>query len=174
MNDVRVRSKLEATVAVDPWGRAEDPWADFRQIERLTLELTQSYRHSLGKTSRFFLALEERRFLATRCIGCQQTYAPPRPLCPECLKPTQWMELAGVGTLETYSVLHFGPGTNDDVRALATPYVLAYVLLDGATTLFPHVLDASPDRVRIGMRVRVAWKDGPVSHPIHLMHFVEA
>lgn len=174
MNDVRVRSKLEATVAADPWGRADDPWADFRQIERLTLELTQTYRHTLGKTSRFFLALEDRQFLATHCAECQQTYAPPRPLCPACLKPTTWVELAGTGTVETFSVLHFGPGTNEDVRELKTPYVLAYVRLDGATTLFPHLLDAPPERVQIGMRVRIAWKDGSVFHPIHLMHFVEA
>ena len=174
MDDVRVRSKLESLIVPDPSGRQNDPWSEFRQIERLTLELTQSYRHSLGKSSRFFLALEERQFLATHCSACSQTYAPPRPLCPSCLAPTAWVELAGTGTVETFSVLHFGPGTNEDVRALPSPYVLAYVLLDGATTLFPHVLDAPPDRVHIGQRVRVAWKAGPVFHPIHLMHFVEA
>jgi uncharacterized OB-fold protein len=173
MNDARVRSKLEATLAVDPLGRADDPWAEFRQIERLTLELTQIYRHSLGKTSRFFLELERGRFFATRCASCSQTYAPPRPLCPNCLIPTTWVELAGTGTVGTFSVLHFGPGTNDDVRALMTPYVLAYILLDGASTLFPHLLDSPPDRVHIGMRVRVAYKEVSVFHPIHLMHFVE-
>jgi uncharacterized OB-fold protein len=173
MNDSRVRSKLEATVVPDPWRRAVDPWADFRQIERLTLELTQTYRHTLGKTSRFFLELENGRFFATRCAACAQTYAPPRPLCPACLRPTEWVELAGTGVVKTFSVLHFGPGTNDDVRALTTPYILAYVLLDGATTLFPHLLFAPPERVQIGLRVRVAYKNGAVSHPIHLMHFVE-
>ncbi len=173
MNGVRVQSKLETMIAAGPLGRADDPWADFRQIERLTLELTQTYRHSLGKTSRFFLELENRRFFATRCAECGQTYAPPRPLCPNCLKPTTWIELAGTGTVETYSVLHFGPDTNEDVRALKTPYVLAYVLLEGASTLFPHILVAPLERVYLGMRVRVAYKDGPVHHPIHLMHFVE-
>lgn len=149
-----------------------DLWADFRQIERLTLTLTQHYTHTLGKYSRFFIELEQQRFLATRCAGCERVYAPPRPLCPACLKPTAWLELPGTGTLETFSVLHFSPGSNADVAALRTPYVFAYVLLDGASTLFPHLLRAPLEQVRLGMRVRVAYGDQPVEHPIHLMHFV--
>ncbi|MBL8134087.1 MAG: Zn-ribbon domain-containing OB-fold protein [Anaerolineae bacterium] len=149
-----------------------DPWAAFRQIERLTLSLTQHYTHTLGKYSRFFIELEQKRFLATRCESCGRVCAPPRPLCPNCLQPTHWVELTGAGTVETYSVLHFSPGSNADVAALTTPYVLAYVLLDGASTLFPHLLRAEPEQVTIGMRVRIAYVDGPVEHPIHLMHFI--
>lgn len=171
-----VRSLIETVTVPDPLRRADDPWADFRQVERLTLELTQSYRHSLGKYSRFFIELEQGRFFATTCARCGRTYAPPRPLCPDCLKPTAWQELAGTGTLETFSVMHFTSGVNEDVRGLATPVVLAYVLLDGASTLFPHLLRAPLESVRIGMRVRVAYaaEDGveSVDHPIHLMHFV--
>lgn len=165
-----IKSKQDVQIVADPLGRQPDPWADFRQVERLTLELTQMYRHSLGKYSRFFVELENKRFFATRCAHCERTYAPPRPLCPECLIPTTWVELSGEGIVETFSVLHFSPGTNEDVRGLPTPYVLAYVLLDGASTLFPHLLRA--ERVHIGMRVRVQYTDSPVFHPIHLMHFV--
>lgn len=149
-----------------------DPWADFREVERLNLIFSQSYTHTLGKYSRFFIELENRRLMATRCENCQRVYAPPRPLCPECLKPTAWVELEGSGTVETFSVLHFSPGSNADVAALKTPYIFAYVLLDGASTLFPHLLAADPAEVTIGMRVRVRYVDEPVEHPIHLMHFV--
>jgi len=72
----------------------------------------------------------------------------------------------------THSVLHFSPGSNEDVRGLETPNGLAYVWLDGADTLFPHLLKAPPEQVRSGMRVAVAFSDEPVSHPIHLMYFV--
>ncbi len=167
----RVQSKIDVQQAENPLP-GDDRWADFRQIERITLELTQTYRHSLGKYSRFFLELEHGRFFATHCTTCDRTYAPPRPLCPQCLQVTHWRELAGSGTLETWSVLHFGPGSNADVEALETPYVLAYVLLDGASTLFPHILQAEPRSLHAGMRVRVAYRDDPVSHPLHLMYFV--
>jgi uncharacterized OB-fold protein len=167
-----VRSKLDIQTASDPQQRDVDPWADFRQIEQISVELTQSYKHSLGKYSRFFIELENNRFMATHCESCGKTYAPPRPLCPDCLSITAWRELAGTGTLETWSVLHFGPGSNADVQSLETPYILAYVLMDGASTLFPHILKTPPETARAGMRVRVNYIEGPVEHPIHLIHFV--
>ncbi|MEQ8675400.1 MAG: Zn-ribbon domain-containing OB-fold protein [Aggregatilineales bacterium] len=148
-----------------------DVWSDFRQIERLTLEMTQTYTYSLGKYSRFFIELENNRFMATRCADCGKVYAPPRPLCPDCMKISEWVELSGEGTLQTYSVLHFAPNTNADVRALQTPYVLGYVLLDGASTLFPHLVKIAPEDAKIGMRVKVVYTQHPVQHPIHLMAF---
>jgi len=149
-----------------------DEWSQFRQIERITLELTQTYKYSLGKYSRFFIELENQKFMATQCDMCSKVYSPPRPLCPDCLNITKWIELAHTGTLKTFSTLHFSPGTNNDVRSLETPYILAYVQVDGADTLFPHLLKALPDTVDIGMRVKIAFTDHPVNHPIHLMYFV--
>jgi len=150
-----------------------DPWDEFRQVERLTIELTQRYKYSLGRYSRFFIELENHKFYATHSPSSNQTYSPPRPLCPDSLQVTQWVELSGEGEVKTFSILHFSPGSNDDVNAMKTPYVLAYVLLDGATTLFPHLLKI-PDvnDVYIGMRVKVKYSDTPVNHPIHLMYFV--
>ena len=168
---VPVTSQLDITQLDAPEG---DIWADFRTVQRIRLELTQRYNYSLGKASRFYVELENRRFFATACDDCGQVYAPPRPLCPTCLKPCQWRELTGKGRLETWSLLHFSPGTNADVAALETPYALAYVLLDGASTLFPHLLRANGQSLQRGMRVQVAFADAPVSHPIHLMFFVPA
>lgn len=167
-----VTSKKDVQTVPDPLKRADDPWADFRLIERLNLEMAQRYTHSLGKYSRFFIELENHRLMATRCPTCGRVYAPPRPLCPDCTRIAEWIELPGTGTVETFSVLHFSPGSNPDVEALATRYVLAYVLLDGASTLFPHLLDAPPESVTIGMRVRVHYVDHAVYHPIHLIRFV--
>lgn len=166
----KVRSKID--IHLPESASADDDWAQFRAVERVAMALTQSYKYSLGKVSRFFMELENGRFLATRCDGCAKVFAPPRPLCPTCLAVADWVELSGQGVVKTYSVLHFSPGSNDDVRALQTPYVLAYVLLDGADTLFPHLLKAPPDQVHSGLRVRVAYSDEPVHHPIHLMYFV--
>jgi len=169
MSEGQVKSKFDVqTIEIS----GHDPWADFREVEKLSLEFTQQYRHSLGKYSKFFIELENKKFLATECAQCQKVFAPPRPLCPDCLCITSWKELAGTGKLETYSVIHFSPGTNDDVRQLETPYVLAYVLLEGASTLFPHLLKTDLDSIEMGMKVQVAYTDEPVDHPIHLMHFV--
>jgi uncharacterized OB-fold protein len=172
MSDARVTSLLEKTTAQPGWIKGDDPWEAFRQVEIITLELMQTYRHSLGKYSRFFIELENRRFLGTQCPTCQRVYTPPRPLCPHCLHITTWKELSGTGTLATYSIMHFTSGVNDDVRQMQMPVILAYVLLDGSSTLFPHLLKSPPPAVQTGMRVRVAYTDSPVQHPIHLIHFV--
>lgn len=172
MTDNKVTSQLEIKTAAPPNGVGLDPWHAFRQIEVITLELSQQYKHSLGKYSRFFIELENRRFFGTRCAACENVYAPPRPLCPRCLKITEWVELPGTGTLQTYSVMYFSSGANEDVQRLQMPVVLAYVLLDGSSTLFPHLLKTNPDDVTIGMRVQAAYAQTPVSHPIHLMYFI--
>ena len=147
-----------------------DPWQDFRDIEILELHWEQHYRHSLGKYSRFFKELANKRFLATRCPQCEKVWAPPRPLCPDCLQITEWQELNGKGTLASFSVMHYAPSMT---AYLETPYVLAYVKLEGADTLFAHLLKnySSLDAIYIGMPVKVVYLDGPVEHPIHLMAF---
>ncbi|MXX49818.1 MAG: Zn-ribbon domain-containing OB-fold protein, partial [Chloroflexi bacterium] len=131
----------------------DDMWGGFRQIERIRLELSQRYYYSLGRQSRFFIELANQRFFASACDGCEKVYAPPRPLCPACLRPCDWRELSGEGSLETWSALYFSPGTNADVAALEPPYVLAYALLDGADTLFPHLLRAEAASLQRGMRL---------------------
>lgn len=166
----KVTTQLSVHTVADPLGRTTDPWAEFRQVEVLALHWEQDYRHSLGKYSRFFIELENRRFMATRCPVCGQVWAPPRPVCPEHLAVTQWVELSGQGRLQSFSVLHHTPAVAPFIKP---PYVLAFVRLDGADTLFTHLLVnyRALDEVKLGLAVRVVYFDGPVTHPIHLMAF---
>lgn len=165
-----VTGKLKHLTVSDPLGRNPDPWADFRDIEIIGLEWTQNYRHSLGKYSRFFLELERHRFFATRCPACQKVWTPPRPVCPDDLTITGWVELSGRGQVVSFSVLHYAPAL---LSHLETPYVLAYVKMEGADTLFAHLLQNFGDlsQIRHGMPVRVVYNNGPVDHPIMLMAF---
>jgi len=166
----KVTNKLEQLTIGDPTGLNPDPWADFREVEILELEWVQKYRHSLGKYSKFFLELENGRFFATRCPNCDKVYAPPRPVCPDDLSITKWTELSGRGELVSWSVLHYAPKMLDWLK---TPYVLAYVKLDGSDTLFAHLLCGygSVDGLRHGMRVEVVYANDEVAHPILLMGF---
>lgn len=171
MDIPKVSSKITVK-SLEAQSEGHDPWRAFRQIEIVQLELVQQYKHSPGKVSRFFIELENQRFMGTVCRTCNRVYTPPRPLCPDCLKITEWLELSGYGILETYSIMHFSNGINDDVNALEMPFILAYVLLDGSSTLFPHILKCNPQKVYSGMPVKVAYTGETVSHPIHLMSFV--
>jgi len=78
--------------------------------------------------------------------------------------------LSGRGELVSWSVLHYAPKMLD---WLETPYVLAYVKLEGSDTLFAHLLQnyGDTDALQAGMAVQVVYNDGPVAHPILLMGF---
>ncbi len=165
-----IKNKLQQLTAPNLSGQLPDPWADFREIEILELNWAQTYRHSLGKYSRFFLELENGRFLATRCPSCCTTWTPPRPVCPNDLSITEWVELKGTGHVVSFSVLHYAPTMAADLK---TPYVLAYVKLDGADTLFAHLLQNYGDLscIQHGLPVQIVYHDGPVGHPILLISF---
>jgi uncharacterized OB-fold protein len=166
--DPKVRLELERLQAEDPFGRSEDPFADFREVLLLGLEHRFHYRHSLGKASRFFLALQEGVLLATRCERCGRVWLPPRPVCPEDLCVTHWTELSGKGTLESWTLC---PRTPHYART-EEPYLLSYVALEGASTLFLHQLrGAEPDTLQCGMEVEAVFGDEPVDHPLELFWF---
>lgn len=168
--DARVTSRLRRFDAGDPMERQEDPWSEFRSIDVLGLNWVHQYRHSLGKYSRFFQELENGRLMATKCPTCEMVWMPPRPVCPRDLAVTRWVELPGTGTLAGYTIVHRAPRAVPD---LPSPYVLAYAALDGADTLFLHVLDVDGDlsRVQYAIPIHVVFKEGPVDHPIWLMGF---
>ncbi len=170
----RVSRKLEAATVEDPMGRAseDDPWRAFREIERIDMRLEFQFRHSLGKVSRFFLELENRRLMATRCPSCGKVWMPPRPLCGEDLAISEWCELPGRGTLEAASLSAYTLTTGGGADRL----VLGYVRLEGADTLLLHQIRNYGDPARLvpGLAMRVAWTEQPVAHPMESFWFEPA
>ena len=167
----RVERRLDVTEHPDPMGRAgaQDPWAAFRIVERLEMELRFSFRHSLGKLSRFFLELEQGRLMATRCPRCGAVWMPPRVHCPEDLAVTEWVELPGTGVLEAASLSAYTLTTGGGEDRL----ILGYVTLDGADTALLQQIrmpdgSAAPPP---GMRMKAVWARQPVAHPMQLFWF---
>ncbi|UCC74427.1 MAG: Zn-ribbon domain-containing OB-fold protein [Gemmatimonadota bacterium] len=166
--DPKVKLELERLRADDPLGRSEDPFADFREVLLLGLEHRFRYRHSLGKSSRFFLALEEGVLLATRCERCGRVWLPPRPVCPNDLQVTRWTELSGKGTLESWTLCPRAP----HYARTGEPYLLAYVALEGVSTLFLHQLrGVGPDALQHGMELHAVFGNEPVDHPLERFWF---
>lgn len=163
--------KLESFVAADPQGRAsaDDPWSDFREVELLDFPLRFDFRHSLGKVSRFFLELEQRRLMATRCPKCGSVWMPPRPLCPNDQTITEWVEVPQRGVLQAATLSAYTmttDGGNDQV-------VLGYAALEGTTTLLLQQIRnyGDPSRLVQGLPIKIAWAQGEVGHPMELFWF---
>lgn len=171
-----VSNLMEVFTAEDPMAFQHpegDPWADFREVMRIEWKMDFTYKHVLGKYSKFFIELANGKFVTTECKQCGKVWAIPRPMCADCLGITRWKELPGTGTLESFSVSYFVPAFME----VEIPYILAMVKLDGADTLFTHQLrnyGDSTDAIKVGMPVKVAYATEPVTHPMLLMHFEPA
>mgnify|MGYP001477241532 CR=1 FL=1 len=104
---------------------------------------------------RFLEGISQGRILGERCGVCGQVIVPLKGMCPRDGVPTaEEVELPGTGTVTTFAVNNL-----PDPRAPEVPFVSAYVLLDGADLpMLALVAGVPADRVRMGMRVRAAWR----------------
>ncbi|MQY07028.1 Zn-ribbon domain-containing OB-fold protein [Actinomadura macrotermitis] len=114
------------------------------------------YRLKGGRAlDRFLEGISEGRILGHRCDVCEQVIVPMKGLCPRDGVPTtEEVELPHTGTVTTFAVNNL-----PDPRAPEVPFVSAYILLDGAgLTMLSLVAGIPADQVRMGMRVKAAWK----------------
>jgi hypothetical protein len=126
-------------------------------VTMITTPIALKYEHtaSPGETASL-LGLAEGRLIGQRCPVCQKVYIPPRGACPTCGVPTaENVELPDSGIITTFCVVNVPyPG-----QRVQPPYVAASVLLDGADIAIQHlILGCDPGEVRMGMRVKAAWK----------------
>lgn len=134
--------------------------AQVRRREVLTLEQKPEARYAWDvgiAIGRFLEGLREGRLLARRCHRCRRVLLPPRMFCESCFRPTdEWVEVPDTGEVNTYSVSHI----RWDASRLRRPIIIAVVTIDGTSSggLLHYLGDVKPEEVRIGMRVRAAWK----------------
>jgi len=98
------------------------------------------------------------RFTLPRCEGCGKFHFYPRPVCPHCQgAKLAWAEASGKGAVYSHSTVHRAPSPEfkDDV-----PYVVAIVETDEGPHLLSRVVGISPEKVSIGMRLRVRLGEG--------------
>ena len=98
-----------------------------------------------------------------RCGGCGALRHPPGPVCPDCgeAKP-EYVTAAGTGEVYSYVVHHHPP-----VPGRQLPIVIALVQLTEGVRMVGELLDADPERIRIGLPVRVTFAevDGELTLP---------
>ena len=85
----------------------------------------------------------------------------PRVLAPGILADDlEWRDISGAGSLYTFTVSYrpVSPHFADDV-----PQILAIVQWDEGPRFSTEIVNAAPDVVRVGMRVRPVFSDHPDS-----------
>lgn len=131
--------------------------SDAEPVTMVTTPVGLRYHHYASPTeTSHLLALAEGRLVGQRCPSCGKVYLPPRGACPTCGVPTdEDVALPDTGIVTTFCVVNV-PFAGQKVEP---PYVAASVLIDGADIAFQHLILGCPAQdVRMGMRVRAAWK----------------
>lgn len=117
--------------------------------------MTVYYKYSYGQQSRFFREIRDnQRILGSKCTHCGRVYCPPRAACSLCYEPTEWVPLSGEGVIVTATVVHYATSLFRD----KTPFVYAYIKLDGADTILPQniILD-DVTKAKPGLRVKAMF-----------------
>ncbi|MEU3352556.1 Zn-ribbon domain-containing OB-fold protein [Streptomyces sp. NPDC037389] len=112
-------------------------------------------------TRPYWDAAAEGRLLIRRCraAGCGRAHHYPREFCPYCWSTdVGWEEAGGGATLYTWSVVH-----RNDLPPFGSrlPYAAAVVDLDEGPRMTAEVIDCPEGELRIGMRLRVAYRGLP-------------
>lgn len=105
-------------------------------------------------TEQFYAAAAEGKLLIQRCKSTGQAQWYPRShSIHEIGAEVEWVEATGAGEVYSFSVISRSPF--DDVEA---PYVFALVDLAEGVRLATNIVDVDPERVEIGMPVRVVFR----------------
>lgn len=108
-------------------------------------------------TERYWAGAREHKLVLPRCGDCGRHHFYPRSVCPHCGSDRlEWAEVSGHGTVYSFTVVHRAPSP---AFAADVPYVVALVALEEGPHLMSNIVHCAPDAVRVGMGVRVAFRE---------------
>jgi uncharacterized OB-fold protein len=120
--------------------------------------------------SKFLTELRDnRKILGIKCPQCKQVYVPPRAVCYKCFcDMNQWVEIAPVGTLTTYSIVYRA----EPFYPVEPPFAYGIIKLDGADTGLVHfVNEIDLQQIKTGMRLQAVFKKERVGSILDIKYF---
>jgi hypothetical protein len=121
-------------------------------------------------------ALKEKKLLGLKCPGCGLVYFLPKPYC-RCLSiPDEWVEIKDTGTITTFTFS--GAWAYEGIEeegATGTPLIIVGIVLDGSDTMTVCTLeDVEPEKVSVGMRIKLKWPEELLGRLDDIAHCVPA
>lgn len=118
-----------------------------------------------AETREFWEACNRSELLYQRCVGCGVVQSYPRAVCTGCHGgDLEYLPSAKRGRIATYTIVHRAPTA---AFKADVPYALALVDLDEGFRLMMNVVDCEPERLEIGMAVRIVFEQrGPDNQQI--------
>lgn len=98
----------------------------------------------------FYKNINQGKLMAGKCIKCGKIHLPPRPLCDNCYsKDFEWTEVAPLGKLLTYTVIHIAP---TQFQSMA-PYAMGIIQLENGSKLPGMIECIDLAQIKIGMNL---------------------
>ena len=104
----------------------------------------------------FWDSLREHRAQLQRCATCAKFRFIPMELCTCGSAEWTWQPIEGAGTVYTYTVVHRAP---TPYYQQSTPYVIVHVTLSEGPRMTGNLVGCPPEKVEIGMPVRMTYED---------------
>lgn len=130
-------------------------------VLRSDFDLEFTYTRTYGAVmSKFFTELKDQKVLGIK--GSQgQVICPPLEYDPQTSDAlSEFVELSDTGVVKTWSWV----AQPMDKHPLQTPFAWVLVQIDGADTSMLHMLDASKEQVKTGMKVKIRWAENRVGN----------
>src|SRR5579872_1762255 len=106
----------------------------------------------ISKTSPFWDALAQAKFVTTRCADCGKISFPPQADCPHCMSgKAEWVELGGDAELLTFTHVQITPTSFVD----HDPYVVAIGRLKEGVNVLAWVEGGDPAKLKPGDKLRI-------------------
>ena len=110
-------------------------------------------------TRPFWAAARQHRLVLQKCARCGSFSFHPRPWCVECgCRDLPWTDARPTGTVYAHTICH-AVAMNFPGWAGELPLLMCLVDLDDGVRLYAQVTDCAPERMRIGLRVQVHFRD---------------
>lgn len=87
---------------------------------------------------------EQASLLGTRCPECNQSFFPPKKVCPSCFVACEErVKMGRRGSVFSYTVVRTA------VQGIEAPYVLAFVDLDEGPRIFTQLAEKDVDHIQV-------------------------
>jgi len=120
--------------------------------------------------SKFYVGLRGRKIRGVRCGSCGTVFVPPKKICHQCFNElTEWVDVSDVGTLETFTVVHY---SEPELHPMEAPFAYGIVKLDGADTGMTCLIgEVKFDNLKQGMRLKAVFKEAPQGNYLDIKYF---
>lgn len=127
--------------------------------------LTLRFNIPISKTSRFWEALGQGKFITTKCADCGRLSFPPQADCPNCMSGnSEWVDLGTDAELLTFTHVQVTPTSFVD----HDPYVVAIGRLNEGLNVLAWLEGADHTKLKPGAKLRVEIRNDPEGTPYYV------